>query len=704
MTSERLTFDLCFSLFGISYCNSIVITTVTPGVVAPSGTKDIIESNLKSNTKIKYDSRIIREIVPFNELTEIMFIKILMLNLRIGSLNTILFQYSNYSSFTNLMLGPQQGIVIKDKHDISYYRKLFEYYCEKLEIIMSLYNTTLPEFIVIYLKEIIINSNIKKGRLSKIALPKRLINVSEAKNNFNSNILPLTLDEKYFGYLLESSIKSEYLNKLINNLQNNILLYNNEYNKSLLNIKINLHNNDFLLKLKSEKIQIAFLKEVIGSVEDKFKVYLSENKLYLIISYLSNKFEYIRIVYHIKTGKFLLCCKDLLNNDNLVFLNKDTNKHFVRECGNISIALNKNNDIDLFIKKIDLPFIKYETYKKNIKEEFHLNNSKKKSWNPIPIRNPKFGVFDIETFNDVACEGGRLTNYSRVYAIGYCIHMGEPSMFYLTDFFDNTEASSNKLVIKCIDAMLKQDYHNYIFYVHNFGKFDAIFLHKILLDYNLTQVEFPEKQYRLVPLYRDSKMIRFDVIKTINKKVIKISFFDSINILENSLEKLCSDFGVSTTKGIFPYRFVNKDNLEYIGPIPDISFYNKNVNMDIYNESIVPNWSLKKETLKYLERDLISLLEVLENFQALLWEDHNIELTANLTISGLAKTKFLKYYLKDSKIPLINTNNLFQFIYSSYFGGITEVYKPYGENLTYLDVNSLYPFAALNPMPGIKCK
>lgn len=79
-------------------------------------------------------------------------------------------------------------------------------------------------------------------------------------------------------------------------------------------------------------------------------------------------------------------------------------------------------------------------------------------------------------------------------------------------------------------------------------------------------------------------------------------------------------------------------------------------------------------------------------------------MTEGLTISSLAKTKFLKYYLNKSKIPLINTNNLFNFIYSAYFGGITEVYKPYGKNLIYLDVNSLYPYAALNPMPGLECK
>jgi hypothetical protein len=34
-------------------------------------------------------------------------------------------------------------------------------------------------------------------------------------------------------------------------------------------------------------------------------------------------------------------------------------------------------------------------------------------------------------------------------------------------------------------------------------------------------------------------------------------------------------------------------------------------------------------------------------------------------------------------------------------GGITEVYKPHGKNLYYYDVNSLYPFVALQDMPGL---
>ena len=43
-------------------------------------------------------------------------------------------------------------------------------------------------------------------------------------------------------------------------------------------------------------------------------------------------------------------------------------------------------------------------------------------------------------------------------------------------------------------------------------------------------------------------------------------------------------------------------------------------------------------------------------------------------------------------------------IKQAYYGGITEVYKPYGENFYYYDVNSLYPFASLNDMPGLSCR
>jgi hypothetical protein len=73
------------------------------------------------------------------------------------------------------------------------------------------------------------------------------------------------------------------------------------------------------------------------------------------------------------------------------------------------------------------------------------------------------------------------------------------------------------------------------------------------------------------------------------------------------------------------------------------------------------------------------------------------------TISSLAMKLYLNQYYNDN-IPNINKHSIYTDIKQAYYGGITEVYRPYGENLYYYDVNSLYPFAALNDMPGLNCK
>lgn len=48
--------------------------------------------------------------------------------------------------------------------------------------------------------------------------------------------------------------------------------------------------------------------------------------------------------------------------------------------------------------------------------------------------------------------------------------------------------------------------------------------------------------------------------------------------------------------------------------------------------------------------------------------------------------------------------SIFNDIHNAYFGGITEVYIPKGENLKYYYVNSLYPFASYSTMPGLPCE
>lgn len=95
------------------------------------------------------------------------------------------------------------------------------------------------------------------------------------------------------------------------------------------------------------------------------------------------------------------------------------------------------------------------------------------------------------------------------------------------------------------------------------------------------------------------------------------------------------------------------------------------------------------------------LLELINKFNKYIHRKFGLQITDSLTISRLTLNIYQKIYLKDSKIPIIK-GNLYNDIKKAYYGGISEVYKPYGEDLLYYDVNSLYPYVALNPMCGNK--
>jgi hypothetical protein len=129
---------------------------------------------------------------------------------------TILFQYSVYENNLQYMIGPQIGINVKNNHNISHYRNLYEYLLEKLNILMDRYMITTPDFIVIHLKELNIDEDLKIGQFSDIKLNKGIVPISVTTKIFSPNILPLTLNDKYFGSLLQKELKSEYLEKIIN--------------------------------------------------------------------------------------------------------------------------------------------------------------------------------------------------------------------------------------------------------------------------------------------------------------------------------------------------------------------------------------------------------------------------------------------------------------------------------------------------------
>jgi len=104
-----------------------------------------------------------------------------------------------------------------------------------------------------------------------------------------------------------------------------------------------------------------------------FKVFVSTNKKYLIISGLNKDFSNIRILFNIKSGKFLFMAIDRENNQDYQILLTD--KCWIREIGNTQLVLTNKNKIVSFIQKIKLSPIKYPVHKKLINPFLNKNKS-----------------------------------------------------------------------------------------------------------------------------------------------------------------------------------------------------------------------------------------------------------------------------------------------------------------------------------------
>jgi hypothetical protein len=72
-----------------------------------------------------------------------------------------------------------------------------------------------------------------------------------------------------------------------------------------------------------------------------------------------------------------------------------------------------------------------------------------------------------------------------VYALGFTTSLDSPpNLYYLSDF---PNYNPDQLILKCIDEMLIDKYNNFIFYAHNFGGYDVLYIYHALLTVNLNK-------------------------------------------------------------------------------------------------------------------------------------------------------------------------------------------------------------------------
>lgn len=470
-------------------------------------------------------------------------------------------------------------------------------------------------------------------------------------------------------------------------------IYNLPLNKQLINIKeVRKNFNENLLPFTTNTSYFGIpvlnkekyfdlisnnYKDFKFNDSDKFFIFKKSNKLmkFLIISQNINNNSYLRHIFDLETGLKIKEIKDTVFFDD----NRD-NISFNRKIDSVTLTIKKQKIIKISMDNFLSPI-------KPIKTNFFKD------------RNNNFGTFDIESFIDSS------ENLAKVYALGFFTNIdNKPNVYFLTDF---NKEDSQDLILKCIDNMLINKYNNFIFYTHNLGNYDVIFIYNALIKANEDK---GFNYYILKSTFREDTIIKLDVKIYTNldnknsNNSIKISFVDSLNLLNSSLNKLATDFNVETKKGNFPHSFVNRNNLNYIGNKPDYQYFIDSglTNID-YNKIYKFNWNLKQECLNYLNNDLICLLKILNEFSSKLYIYFDTQMTEALTITRLSLNIYFRDFYKNHLIPNINKIFLFNFISEGYFGGINEVYIPYGKDLIYLDINSLYPYSALNPMPGTEC-
>jgi hypothetical protein len=106
------------------------------------------------------------------------------------------------------------------------------------------------------------------------------------------------------------------------------------------------------------------------------------------------------------------------------------------------------------------------------------------------------------------------------------------------------------------------------------AKFDIIFLLKYLV-----------KIVNVQPVIHNGRIISLTINFGKDLKY-RIEFKDSYLLLLNSLAKLTKGFGVDTQKSVFPHSFVNENNLDYIGPVPELKYFGNKINLSEYNDYI----------------------------------------------------------------------------------------------------------------------
>ena len=369
----------------------------------------------------------------------------------------------------------------------------------------------------------------------------------------------------YFNWIINNmEFKSEYYKE--SQIESFIFSYG--FKEASAPIKESFKENLSLQNYKNNKLPISYNPLDYGKIITKFTF---DNYTQFILQTKEGN-----LINFKQFGKYNEI--EIFNKGDIILTYKDefiSNNKFMRILDNKKYYFENNQEI-LFLKNMKTKFISKLSEIKNFKN--------------------KFITLDIETFN----KENILIPYLIKFYDGINYHS------YWLGNYSNVEP----MILDCFNDILIRKYNSSNVYIHNLAKFDIIFLLKYLVKLGIVH-----------PIIHNQRIICINLNYGKDNKY-QINLRDSYLILLSSLIKLCKSFNVKNPKSIFPHLFVNENNLNYIGPVPDFKYFNGISKEDYlkYCSQFDNNWNLKIEAEKYCALDCISLHQVISKFGEMVFD------------------------------------------------------------------------------------
>lgn len=224
-----------------------------------------------------------------------------------------------------------------------------------------------------------------------------------------------------------------------------------------------------------------------------------------------------------------------------------------------------------------------------------------------------------------------------------------------------------------VEEITRRKWRNYRFVAHNGGKYDFIPIIEELADFVNDRYGWDIQILTKGP----NETPFFARIEDKNGKPRYLQ--DSLALMPRDLSSLTESFTPDLAKGDFDFNEIR--------PWEEM------------------DKEKREEMMDYLKRDCRSLFQVLEEFTGVLIELTDGNCPPQLTVGSTAMAVYRSTFMEEgTSIPNCykpeNNDNPEEKFRQSYFGGRTEVYKKYGEDLYHYDVNSLYPYCyTTKPIP-----